>query len=511
MKKKFIQKMLAAVFATTTIVSMATSFVSANPHYENIIDKNSQKPEDIERNAIRKLVNDKFTKGILHIFPKSVFFEKNILKAHSTRKFRTFACSNVNNRFDLQIYYDIGDQQHCTHVERHGHLMPLTKHHAPQFKTKFNFLSTKIALINELIENQNDLIKQFLLKYASGDILKIEDQTDMSTKCSDPYYSKEIAEKIYLHYMKETYDSFVQRNNNNNNNVDPTNFQTKKEEHEAAIKGVEDALAQLQIEQKAYAAALCDAENQTESALTENNEKYIKTYYKTLALANAEMDAKKSSKRVNKTILNQNMQSEYNQIYNNQYNNVFSQIGIRDGFEAIEHQTSSYPLDDSAKKSYHEGYLIGAKKRAEYNAFDIYYTLDKLEYKDIYKNSEAQNAHSQGLEDVLYRDTFETFVNRTGSLNKERWEKFFNSDNKGDEDLIKFKKRVNERRLYGFVAACEEIGYRYAMLGKLPKFTFEECEKSLPIKSEEFKNRCKDAYDKGVQRGLAIMNQNAQQ
>ena len=490
MKKKFIQKMLAAVCATTTIVSMAPSFVSANPHYENIIDKNSQKPEDIERNAIRKLVNDKFTKGILHIFPKSVFFEKNILKAHSTRRFRTFAYSNVKNRFDYQIYYDIGDLEHSARPERHGHLMPLTKHHAPQFKTKFNFLSTKIALINELIENQNDLIKQFLLKYASGDILKIEDQTDMSTKCSDPYYLEEITENVYLHYMRKYYEHYIDREK-----VDAN----KKAEHKAAIEEAENYLEKLKIKQEAYKAALLDAEANKEPSFSSEDDAAMKTYYETYAFASAEMHVKSLKGRTHKKLLDQKFQKLYNDNYDKQFNYVVKQMGIRDGFQTDKYQPSLYNLDESAEKSYEEGYIIGAKKRAEENIINICPGQCKtLEYKGIYEHKNAQEAYFKRFKEAIYEEAFYSYSKGMNSLIGDKFNDLI-KNNYDDSQTIKDLEEIHKK---GTLDGFKESGRKFALTHK-PKY---EADFSRRFNNIKFKDECKQAYDIGYKQGLAEKN-----
>ena len=502
--------MLAAVCATTTIVSMAPSFVSANPHYENIIDKNSQKPEDIERNAIRKRVNDKFTKEILEITPDIGSKLENIKLdiSFGTEKM-DFVDSNVKNKFDHMIYYDIAlrKYQPGSHAET-NYLKPLERKHNPQVKTNFNFLSAKIAIANELIENENDLIKQFLLTYAYKDMLQIDNPTDMSTECGDPYHLKKITEKIYLHCMKDYYRYYINNNHNNNNNIDQNNLQAKKAKHKAAIEEAKESLDQWKTKQEAYAAALCDAENQTERALNQNDDDYIKTYYKTLALANAEIHAKSSKGRINKTILNKNMQTEYNEAYNKQFDNVVKQIGIRDGLEANECQPSSYNLDESAKKIYREGYLIGAKKRAEENIIDVHDgQCETLEYKEIYADKEAQKTYLKSFLDTIYKGAFSAYSTpyECRFEQKESWDEFLKTNDDDTQEMIEFKEQAKNLHREGRLKGCEELGYKYATTKNYEhryNYTFELCMKINPIKSEEFKNECEKAYKNGIERGL---------
>ena len=518
MKKKFIQKMLAALCATTAIMSIAPSFASANPSYENIIDKNSQKPEDIKRNKIRRRVNNKFASRMLDLFSSESC--QSDCAALGMEDLNEFVRSNVKNEFDRFVY------QNMTKLQEYVGCLDLFEGYSTRpIKTDFNFLSTKMTMIKDLIESENDLIKRLLLMLTCYNMFILDDnlrpifnyyttfELNMAYRGNDPYSLKKIAEKIYIDYMRQYYQDYYinnNHNNNNDNNINQNNLQAKKAEYEDAIKEAEENLAEWPKKQEAYAAALFDAENQTEHNLTTKDDTFKAIYYKTLALANAEIHAKKFSGRVHRKILNENMQDLYDETYSKQFDNVVKQIGIRDGLEANEDQPS-YNLDESDEKIYREGYLIGARKKAKQSICGNWMLNPKYEkkYTYIYKEAqvyiykEAQEEYVKAFGDTLYEEALKLCSYGIGNLIDDMWNEFFNSDNNGDEELRKFKESVNKRYLDGVIAGCEKLGYKYATLNKNDEYKFEKCMKLPSLKSEEFKNECKKAYENGLKRGLA--------
>ena len=136
------------------------------------------------------------------------------------------------------------------------------------------------------------------------------------------------------------------------------------------------------------------------------------------------------------------------------------------------------------------------------------YYISNIFRRFIYENKKTQEEYVKGFGDALYAEAPIACGNGRSEFFDEYWNKFFNSDNNGNEELRKFKESVNKHYLDKIVAGCEELGYKYATLNKNDEYKFEKCMKLPSLKSEEFKIRCKNAYDKGFERGLAEINNN---
>ena len=386
---------------------------------ENILDQNSQDPQDMDRNKGRKCVNDEilYRMGdiqLLDVLKSLEALYSLDLFQHERADYRQIVNKYISNDFDKNMYWYAVDLI-CDDSIPSYFLNNLNEENISENEDdkniNFSFLSTKAAVSNMLIDQEKDLIKKFFFKIECLDILRqIQDDSigslgtnsyykfenpyySKKMKFANPYYSKKMAEKFYLDGLKIYF-----HDENIEYDINANNLQTKKQ---------------------AFTAALLDAENQNESVLDGKDEIFKKTYYETLALANAEIDAKAGRGRQNKLIKDKNIQDFYKKIYDDQYNEVIKQIGVYDSKRAYSHKTIAN--DPLAQQCYNEGYLNYTRKKAEIDflltSFDHFYKYSWDEAKKAYlgtfavqlKERGRKFAHAKEHDKIKYK--FDTIIN----------------------------------------------------------------------------------------------------
>ena len=379
---------------------------------------------------------------------------------------------HVKDEFDRFMYFSTVDLRHSFDISSYlsENEIEIGENNEA---VNFNFLITKAKISKMLLDQEKDLIKKFLLKIECGEIFEafLYNPTDLLKRFKNPYHCKQIIETFYYNALKEYY-----KNDNIEYDINANNLKTKKE---------------------AYAAALSDAENKTESDLHQKDEIFKKTYYETYALANAEIDAKAYRGRQNKVIKEANMQQTYKKIYDNQYNEVVKQIGIRDG-EAINSRII-FQKDPIAQKNYDEGYLKIVRKKSRENVLFIKFDHIKYDW------NEAQKAYFQYFTEGLEERGFIEFSESSPRFvpNYPAFKDFLKSDCENDQELINFKENSPKRYIEGCLKGLRERGRKFAHADEpnKKKYAFEE----IKLKQSdlgEFYNDFKKAYEQGLEEGL---------
>ncbi len=435
---------------------------------KNIVDKNSEDEKDKSRNKIRRSINSILLEHISFIGPvmPSMCVE---YKTNYGWK-REQALSKIKNKFDRFLYEKILDW-----IKKNPQNQIKSNPVKNNLKEKFNFLETKISLIDKLITEEKDLIKQLILKIMCKNIKNVFDPSSPNfnnkinvLKCGDPYDYKIQMEELYFDWIKKYHASC-------NIKYDIDNYLTLQKAHLAALEDVKN--------------------NKTELDFIGKDKNFIETYMTTYAMAAAELDAKLNFSKSHNYSSDVNIQN----IYEAQYEKVIKNTGACDGKKCKSR--AIYDKNPKSQEIYDKAYLNSIENMAKYdlnsqsdNYYDRLKMLDWSEAKKTYEQAFSKQLHSNLKEDVkedveeaeinipkkinnpadnvkIYMDIYENNMFKLGfdefcesdfpkfEINKSSWKNLFRYDIYETQGLSDFKARLKKSYIEGCKSGCRMRGY----------------------------------------------------
>lgn len=435
---------------------------------KNIVDKNSENEKDKSRNKIRRSINSILLEYASLTGPAmpSLCVEQQTNYGWK----REQVISKVQNKFDRFLYEKILDwikktsqnQTKSNSVKNNG-------------DEKFNFLETKISLIDKLITEEKDLLKQLILKIMCKNIKKVFDSSNPNfdneinaLKCSDPYDYKIQMEELYFDWIKKYHASC-------NIKYDIHNYLTLQKAHLAALEDVKN--------------------NKTALNFIEKDKNFIETYMTSYAMAAAELDAKFNFTKSHNFSSDLNIQN----IYDSQYEKVIKNIGTCDGKKCRSRFV--YDKDSKSQEIYDKAYLNSIKNMAKYdldsqsdNYYDRLKMLDWSEAKKTYEQAFIEQLYENLKDDVredmeeaeinipekidnpadnvkIYMDIYENKMFKLGfdefcgndspifEISKANWKDLFKYDIYETQELRDFKARLKKSYIEGCKSGCRMRGY----------------------------------------------------
>lgn len=435
---------------------------------KNIVDKNSEDEKDKSRNKIRRSMNSIFLEHISFMGPVMTSICVEYQTSYGWK--RELAISKIKNKFDRFLYEKI-----LNWIKKSPQNQIKSNPVKNNLKEKFDFLETKISLIDKLITQEKDLIKQLILKIMCKNIKNVFDSSNPNfdneiniLKCGDPYDYKIQMEELYFDWIKKYHASC-------NIKYDIDGYWNSQKAHLAALEDAQD--------------------NKTELNFIGKDKNFIETYMTTYAIATAELDAKLHFSKSHKFSSNLNIQA----IYEMQFEKVVKNIGTCDGKKCGSR--AIYDKDPKSQEIYDKAYLNSIENMAKYdldsqsdNYYDRLNTLDWSEAKKTYEQAFSKQLFANLKEDVkedieeaeiyipkkinnptnnvkTYMDIYENNMFKLGfdefcgsdfpkfEINQAKWKNLFRYDIYDAQELSDFKARLKKSYIEGCKSGCRMRGY----------------------------------------------------